>query len=684
MLRPILLLFAVMAFALIIACGQDPELEPRLVTPTPVPDQPTATPTPALAPTSIPPDAVPTPAPADATAVTATPLPYDPYFVPDLCRIREPRGVIMQCGNLVVPENRTDPDSRMIEIHVIVIGTTSSNPAPDPLLYLSGGPGSSIVETATFQLSLFEHFLAERDVIVFDQRGVGTSEPVLDCPEDTQVVFETLNQHLTEEERKRIQVEAMRACRDRLVQEGVDLTGYNTAENAADVRDLRNALGIPEWNIYGVSYGTRLAMATMRDHPEGIRSVILDSAFPPDVDFYPSIVPNAERAFGKLFDECAANPTCSGAYPDLESKLYEVAALLDENPGRTTVLNPFTRQTHEVVVTGDRLVDTVFNALYVKDFIPLLPELIYDAGEYEFDTFEIIFGTILGQIDFGSTGMYFSVNCADEAPFSSQERVEASSRLHPRLAPFLEPDTLFDVCSFWGTNATPGLKEGGIPGHIPTLILAGEFDPITPPEWGRRAASVLAAGHLVEFPSAAHGVVNSSGCSLDITLEFLRSPDEQPDDSCVAELPLLGFKTPPAFGATLIPFEDRELGIRSVAPAGWIKFGPGIYGESYRGTTSIIQQAVPTDTAPQVLPAFTQQFGITIPQEPTQTLQLDGVNWEVYRLSHAERSTAIAISGDDEGMTFFLMLNSDAEEHDALYRNVFLPTLAELEILQVQ
>ena len=684
MQRPIILLFTIVTLALMIACGQDPESEPRLVTPTSVPDQPTATPTPVPPPAKVAPTADPTPAPSDVTAATATPLPYESYFVPDVCRIREPQGVIMQCGNLVVPENRTDPDSRMIELHVIVIGTTSPDPAPDPLLYLSGGPGSSIVETTSFQLPLFEHFLAERDVIVFDQRGVGTSQPVLDCPEDTQVVFETLNQHLTEEERKRIHVEALRACRDRLDQEGVDLTGYNTAENAADVRDLRNALGIREWNIYGVSYGTRLAMATMRDHPEGIRSVILDSAFPLDVDFYPSIVPNADRAFRKLFDECAANATCNKAYPDLEDKLYEVANLLDESPGRTTVLNPFSRQTHEVVVTGDRLVDTVFDALYVKDFIPLLPELIYDAGEYEFETFEIIFGTILGQIDFSSSGMYFSVNCADEASFSSEERVEASSRRHPRLAPFLEPDTLFDVCSFWGANATPGLKEGTIPGHIPTLILAGDFDPITPPEWGRRAASVLAAGHLVEFPGAAHGVVNSSGCSLDITLAFLQDPDRQPDDSCVADLPLLGFKTPPALGATLIPLEDRQLGIRGVVPAGWIKFGPGIYGESYRGATSIIQQAVPTDAAPQVLPAFTQQFGITIPQESTQTLQLDGLNWEVYRLSHGERSTAIAISGDDDGMTFFLMLNSDADEHDALYRNVFLPTLAELETLPPQ
>ena len=605
-------------------------------------------------------------------------------FVPDVCRIREPQGVIVQCGNLIVPENRTDPDSRMIELHVVVFGTSSRDPALDPLLYLAGGPGSSIVETSPYQLPLFQRFLAERDVIVFDQRGVGASQPVLDCPEDTKVVFDTLNQRLTDEEQKALHVEALRTCRERLVGEGVDLTGYDTAENAADVRDLRLQLGIQEWNLYGVSYGTRLAMATMRDHPEGIRSVILDSAFPLDVDFYASIVPNADRAFRTLFDECAASPTCSRAYPDLESKLYATAALLDAQPGRTSVFNPFTRQMHEVVVTGDRLVETVFDALYVKDFIPLLPELIYDAGEYEFDMFELVFGTVLGQIDFRSSGMYFSVNCADEAPFTTREQVESSARSHPQLAPYLETDSLFDICGFWGSEATSGLKEGPLPGDIPTLVLAGRFDPITPPEWGRRAGSAIAGSYYFEFPSAAHGIVGSSDCSFDISLEFLRAPDREPDASCIAEVPTLAFKTPASVGVTLVPLEDEQLGIRSVVPAGWIKYGPGIYGESIRGTVAIMQQAVPTDVAPQVLPAFAQQFGVTIPQEPDQMLEVDGLRWDVYRLSLDNRSAAIAISDDDEGMTLFLMLTSDHEGHDALYRNVFLPTLAELDTLQPQ
>ena len=674
-----LLIAASIALALAVACGRDSEPRPQLVTVTPVPVLPTPAPTP-----TAPPTAPPSEDPARAPTPTPEPPSYEARFVPDLCRVREPQGVIFQCGNLVVPENRADPNSRMIELHVVVIGSSSHSLEPDPILYLAGGPGSSIVETALYQLPVFQRFLEERDVIVFDQRGVGASQPALDCPEDTEVVFDTLNQHLPEDEQNALHLEAMRTCRDRLVQEGVDLTGYTTAENAADVRDLRSAMGIPEWNIYGVSYGTRLALATMRDHPQGIRSVILDSAFPLDVDFYSSIVPNADRAFKTLFDECAANPPCARAYPDLESKLYEVAALLDEQPGAAIVFNPFTRQTHEVVVTGDRLVDTVFDALYVKDFIPLLPELIYDAGEYEFDMFEMVFGTILAQIDFSSLGMYFSVNCADEAQFTTPDQVAAASKPHPRLAPYLETDSIFEICGFWGASPD-GIKSASFSVDIPTLILAGGFDPITPPEWGRRAASGLPRSHYFEFASAAHGVLGSSDCSLDVSLEFLRTPGRAPDGSCLDELPPAVFKTPPSAGVALVPFKDEQIGIRSVIPAGWVKFGPGIYGESYRGDVAIMQQAVPTEVAPQILPAFTQQFGISLPQEPDQLLQLDGLKWSVYRLSlQDERAAAIAVSDDDRGMTFFLMLASDAEGHDALYRNVFLPTLAELDVLDSQ
>ena len=166
-------------------------------------------------------------------------------------------------------------------------------------------------------------------------------------------------------------------------------------------------------------------------------------------------------------------------------------------------------------------------------------------------------------------------------------------------------------------------------------------------------------------------MLGSSHCPFDISLEFLRAPDREPDSSCIAELPLIAFKTPASVGIALIPFEDEQLGIRSVVPAGWIKFwarhirriDPRYRRHHAAGRANRRRAAGPA--------CLCSAVGIAIPQEPDQMIELDGLRWNVYRLSLDNRSAAIAISDDDEGMTLFLMLTSEPEGHEALYRNVF-------------
>ena len=208
----------------------------------------------------------------------------------------------MLCGYLIVPEDRSDPDSQPISLHVAVFTSESEEPAPDPIVYLEGGPGGHALEIVPF---IFEDriapFLTNRHFIVFDQRVVGYSEPNLDCPELIALTHETLDQQLSVEEQRAGGLSASLACRDRLIGEGVNLKAYTSAENAADLNALRQALGYEEWNLYGISYGTRLALTAMRDHPEGIRSVVLDSAYPLQVDLPTSLLSNADRAFSQLF-----------------------------------------------------------------------------------------------------------------------------------------------------------------------------------------------------------------------------------------------------------------------------------------------------------------------------------------------------------------------------------------------
>ena len=165
------------------------------------------------------------------------------------------------------------------------------------------GPGGDALEIVPLVFAdRFAPFLADRDFIMFDQRGTGFSEPSLACPETLELAFETIELELTDEESRTLSLEALNECRDRLAADGIDFTAYNSAENAADVNDLRIAMGYEEWNLYGISYGTRLAQTVVRDYPEGIRSIILDSAYPIESNLLTETPANLDRALTELFD----------------------------------------------------------------------------------------------------------------------------------------------------------------------------------------------------------------------------------------------------------------------------------------------------------------------------------------------------------------------------------------------
>jgi Predicted hydrolases or acyltransferases (alpha/beta hydrolase superfamily) len=273
------------------------------------------------------------------------------------CLFEIPEGRNVECGYLTVPEDRSQSDGSTIRLYVAIFRSPNENPAPDPVIYLAGGPGGNALEGIAYSFNdNFAPFLADRDVIVFDQRGTGYSEPSLAAPELINLTYETLDQDLTPKEYNELSLEALSDCHDRLVAEGINLGAYNSAENAADLNDLRIALGYEEWNLFGVSYGTRLALTAMRDYPEGIRSVILDSSCPLEVDLYYEGPTNANRAFRVFFDECASDLACSEAYPDLESVFYGVVDQLNSSPVIFPVTHPLSGETYDMLVDGDGLI----------------------------------------------------------------------------------------------------------------------------------------------------------------------------------------------------------------------------------------------------------------------------------------------------------------------------------------
>lgn len=466
----------------------------------------------------------------------ATPTPTPARFEAVDCMFPVPAGYTIDCGYLFVPEDRSQPDSPLIQLHVAIVRSPNQTPAPDPVVYLEGGPGAHTLDGIAYYVTIFQNVLGDRDVIFLDQRGVGYSRPSLNCPEVEEQIFQDMTLNLSREEGIQHYVQANQACHDRLVSEGIHLAAYTSAANAADVNDLRIALGYSEWNLYGKSYGTRLALTVMRDYPEGVRSVVLDSVYPPQVDLFAEEAGIMVRSFDLLFERCAADASCSDKYPELRTVFYELVARLDAEPVTLAFARPGTAQSYEVVVNGDRMIVALWGLMYSADYIPWVPRYIYEFHQGRWGDMPNMFFAY----DSMSEGMRLSVQCGEEVRFSSPEALEAATAsVQPRLrAIFNEP--IFAVCAAWGAKPADPVENEPVASDIPTLILQGDYDPATPPAWGQLAAETLSQAYYLEFPGFGHGVLgvglDGGRCSRVIVDTFLAVPDSAPDASCLTGL----------------------------------------------------------------------------------------------------------------------------------------------------
>lgn len=447
------------------------------------------------------------------------------------------------CGTVDVPENRLDPKSRMITLAVARLHSRAAEPAPDPVVQLEGGPGfPSLEDVARYSTS---KILDERDYVLWDQRGNGFSVPNLDCTETNEAVwgiFATTDP--APEEGARVE-DSLRACRARLVADGVDLDGYTTTQNAADLADLRVALGIDSWNLRGISYGSALAIETVRNHPERIRSVLLDSIVPPDAGF--GGVGRGESAlasFEQLYQACADDQACHDTYGDLKPLFDEAAASLDADPYRTTVVDPADGKAKPVAITGQDLWAGLFNAMYDETLIPALPGA---AKAIAGGDRSIIASLASSGIPFaaGQTeGMTASVDCADRQRLLSADVVEPFIDEHPELGALVYLTLPETGCPEWDVTSAPkGFNEllQGDEVDVPIMVMAGRFDPVTPVAGSKRVAEALGVDFLL-FPDAGHGAVTSSDCARGIWAAFLDDPTAEPDTSCMDDL------GPPDFG----------------------------------------------------------------------------------------------------------------------------------------
>jgi pimeloyl-ACP methyl ester carboxylesterase len=661
--------------------------QPRLATPTPTP-----------APTQPPPATVtlPPPPPTNTPAPpTATPTQSPGKFIGSSCGFKLPpslsEGVNLECGYLVVPEDRSDPNSPSLQLAVAILRHPQGATAGDPIIYPEGGPGGSTLEflNLVYDRRFAPVFEAGRDIILFDQRGVGLSRPALDCPEQDALFFELLDNEvggkvLTEEEMDQLNLEAMASCAKNLSSKA-NLADFTSVTNAADVKDLAQALGYEQVNLWGTSYGTRLALEVMRDYPEILRSVVLDSTLPPQVNLYEQAPDNLMRSLKLVFDGCLADADCNLAYPDLEQVFYDTVDALNRDNARFTSTDPISGVSYQVAVSGDNFIDLIYQFLYDTDVIPMLPKLIYDASQGNTDLLALLVGSLIASQSAISDGMNFAVQCAEEIPFNSLDAVEADAAKYPKMAGYFDPGSLsapFDTCrEMLIAPTTAPTANQAVKSDIPTLVLAGEFDPITPPSWGQLVTQDLSHSYFYEYTGAGHAPSLSIGCARQMMIGFIQNPSQAPNDACLKSLEAVKFVTPPPTDVTLVPFEIQEMGIQGVAPDGWEQVSNGVFSRQHSSldVAIILQQAAPL-SAQDLLSQLSRQMGLAQPPEQGGERQANGLTWALYEFTARGVQVDMAIAEKD-GVAMVVLLQSVAAERDNLYEKVFLPAVDALKPL---
>jgi pimeloyl-ACP methyl ester carboxylesterase len=636
--------------------------------------QPAASPTPA--------EVAPVPTATVAPTPTAEPAAKPvPVFERAACPFQVPEGQAVECGFVVVPEDHSDPTGRTIRIAVAVFKDQSDEHKPDPVMLLSGGPGEKTVGNAAAVAQMLAPIHSTRDFIVFDQRGVGLSEPALECPEYVQALFESLDERELNTA-LRSTFNALMACRGRLVSEGHNLSAYNTAQNASDVNAIRTALDYDQVNLWGGSYGSHLAQAVMRDHPEGIRSVVLESVWPLQVSFSVETSATVPKAILRLLDTCAADEACNSAYPNLREVIFEVIDRLNAEPVPITVTNPVDGRSYDALLTGDGVLGNLKLVLYETPTMPTVPQAIYNVYNGDYALMTQLASLRLAYFDAISRGMQYSMMCTDDLiGRTPQEIIDIHAALPRQLVGNVDYETavecgIFGVCEEWPVEeAAPSAKEPLV-SDIPTLVLSGEFDPVTPPEFGRLVAGYLSNSYFFEFPGAGHSGDSTSPCALGITAAFIDDPTTAPDASCIADMPGLVFAVP-SEGAdvVLVPYTNEELGLSGVVPAGWTEVNPGLFARGHPAVDmAVLQLSVEPVAVDDLLRLVVQNYGLEQRPQSTAERQAGDLTWSLYafQVQGVPRDLALAQS---EGVTLLVLMRSAVGERDALYEAVFLPAL---------
>ena len=445
------------------------------------------------------------------------------------CTLAAPLGTVTveaQCSKLKVPEDRAKPHGRQLELAIAWI-PASGEAAPDPVFMLAGGPGQGALESYPTIAPAFAEVRKTRHVILVDQRGTGGSHPLM-CKDakGRSAVAE-------EESDSLAQAQAFAARCAQQLSADADPRLFTTGEAIDDLDAVRAAIGAPQLNLIGVSYGTRVAQQYARRYPERTRTVTLDGVVPNALVLGNEHARNLEDSLALQFARCRAQKTCAGPLGDPRAQLNLLLARVDANPPLVRYRDGITGEAREERLTRGHIATLARMFAYAPQIAGLLPLELHEAmaGRYEplMALSKLVTGTLGDSI---MHGMQLSVICTEDADALAIDPKDAGSLIGTDLIAVLQAQ-----CAVWphGTR-DPHFREP-LSGDVPVLLLSGEFDPVTPPRYGEQVLKSLPRGRHVVVRGQGHNVL-PVGCVPKLFAKFVAGADAKAlDVACLAQVP---------------------------------------------------------------------------------------------------------------------------------------------------
>ncbi len=440
-----------------------------------------------------------------------------PIFEPTPCPVNFIYTGDVECGVVVIPQDRSNPEERTLRLAVAVFKARSQTPAPDPLIFLDGGPGARTLDSYAGGLGDFlRRFNRERDIIIFDYRGMGHSDPALTCPESLDAAntnWET-------------------ACRERLAEQGVDVTDFTTRDNAADAADIIRALGYNTYNVWGGSYGSSVALTLLRDQPENVRAAIITAMQPPQGDLQAAIPANLHRTIEAVSALCAADAACASAFPDdLNDQLAVIVERLDASPLPITVANVDTE------LTGFNIISGLAQLLKDEQNTSIIPGLIAALYAEQYDVVMPYVSALSQPPDpLNPIGAYLSMRCTDSILATSSEAFDAALQsIHPAFRKGYTAENQREIaqCQAWGARVPTEADRLPAVTDTPVLIISGALDPYSSQEWLDSTLATLPNGQGFMLPYHMHYVIHHP-CASKLLTGFIEDPSAELDASCIA------------------------------------------------------------------------------------------------------------------------------------------------------